>query len=76
MENKHNQWAETSLQIRESNINPINNLQDKKSPESMSKTSNKKDSDNNRGSTNDSRINSNETPIPLRDQTPSQMTSK
>lgn len=43
----------------------------------MNKNSRRKDSDHARGgSTTGSRVNSNETPNPMRDQTPSQLTSK
>ncbi len=65
------------ITIRESSINPVSPMSDKKSPEDMSKYNNNKDSDQARGgSTTGSRVNSNETPNPMRDQTPSQLTSK
>ena len=65
------------ITIRESSLNPVSILSDKKSPDGMSKQSHHKDSDQARGgSTTGSRVNSNETPNPMRDQTPSQLTSK
>jgi dual specificity tyrosine-phosphorylation-regulated kinase 2/3/4 len=74
---KNKKKREKTVKIRESTINPVSNYSEKKSPDDMSKNSHNKDSDQARiGSTAGSRVNSIETPNPLRDQTPSQMTSK
>ena len=61
--------------IRDSSINPVTHLNNKKSPEENGKDSRGKESELNRGSTNASRVNSNETPNPMREQTPSQCTN-
>lgn len=63
-------------ELRPESLAKLNSQQVEKSPDSKSVKSTKKGSEVNRGSTNDDKSGTNETPNPLRDQTPSQLTYK